>query len=229
MNLSGKLIVIEGTDGSGKATQTKLLQEYLLSKNQKVEVFDFPRYETFFGDFVGRYLRGELGDPATLSPLWKSLPYALDRFGVREDMKNALKAGKTVLCNRYTISNMAHQSTTYKTLKDRKEFWEWLKELEYTQLGLPKEDLVIFLHVPSKIAQDLTKQKGDRAYLRGKKQDVHEEDLDYLTKVELRYLELCQIEKHWRKMHCVDENSDLMPIKSIHQLILDTLKSEYGI
>lgn len=220
MNLSGKLIIIEGTDGSGKATQTKLLQEYLLSKNQKVEVFDFPRYETFFGAFVGRYLRGELGDPATLSPLWKSLPYALDRFGVRDEMKTALSSGKTVLCNRYTISNMAHQSTGYKTLKERKVFWDWLKEMEYVQLGLPREDMVIFLHVPSKIAQDLTRQKGERAYLKGKKQDVHEEDLDYLTKVELRYLELCQIEKHWRKITCTGAENKILTIETIHSLLL---------
>src|SRR3989344_2308491 len=107
----GKIIVIEGGDGSGKATQSKLLIEYLEKNSIPHAYLDFPNYSSFYGKLVGKFLRGEFGDLDSVSPYLASLTFALDRLSSKDTIENHLKAGKIVVMNRYATSNMAHQGS----------------------------------------------------------------------------------------------------------------------
>ena len=154
-NYPGKLIVIEGSDGSGKTTQLQLLKKYIDEKKIKTQTVDFPQYyDSFYGKFIARYLRGEFGDLATVNPYLISFPYALDRLTAAKKIYSWLKSGKIVLLNRYTPSNLAHQSSRLEK-KEREEYLKWSLEFEYKENKLPPEDLVIFLYVPYKYAQKL--------------------------------------------------------------------------
>ena len=152
----GKLIVIEGSDGSGKTTQLQLLKKYIdEGRVRKTRTVDFPRYcDSFYGKFIARYLRGEFGDLSTVNPYLISFPYALDRLGAAKKIYSWLKSEKMVLLNRYTPSNLAHQSSRLKG-KEREAYLKWSLEFEYHENKLPVEDLVIFLYVPYKYAQKL--------------------------------------------------------------------------
>jgi len=213
----GKLIVIEGNDGSGKGTQLKLLIDYLKKKNIPFEQFDFPQYEkTFFGNLVRRFLSGELGRVEKVSPYLAALPFAADRWQVKDKIKAALNDGKIVICNRYTPS-IVYQLVKVAPAK-RREFLQWGKELEYQVFGLPKEDWVIFLYLPFNFAQKLIEKRG-----RGK--DEYEKNVAYLKKVEKLYLWLCEKEKNWIKIDCFLKDKILCP-QTIHQKILAILKEK---
>src|SRR5258708_33214335 len=143
----GKLIALEGIDGSGKRTQLELLAGAFNARGLAGYRISFPRYESFFGKLVGRYLNGGFGALNAVDPHLSALLYAGDRFETKAEIEAALSAGKTVLADRYIGSNMAHQSARV-TPEQRAEFLEWLKRLEYGLYALPQEDLVIYLHVP---------------------------------------------------------------------------------
>jgi len=220
----GKLIVIDGTDGSGKATQTKLLVDYLKKKKCRVKYIDFPRYySSFHGGMVGRYLRGEFGGLSEVDPYLASLTYALDRLTAKEELEDWLRAGNIIVANRYTSSNMAHQTARIKKSK-REKFLRWLVEMEYKVHKLPKEDITIFLHLPVEMGQKLVDKKGKRAYLAEKKRDLHEANLKHLKEAEKMYLELAKKFKHWVKIECLDEKGETLSRKKIHQKILFLLQ-----
>lgn len=223
-NNKGKLIVIEGTDGSGKGTQTKLLVDYLEKLKKKVFIVDFPRYDTFFGKMVGRYLNGEFGDVRQVSPYLVSLTYAMDRAGAKIEIEKSLKNGRYVIANRYTFSNMAHQSANLPP-KERTKYIKWNEELEYVVNGIPKEDLIIFLHVPTQFTQNLVDKKEKRNYT-VKKRDIHERNKDHLLEAEKQYLWLCGHYQHVRKIECIDKKGNLRSIGDIHQEVIDLLQKE---
>ncbi len=119
----GKLIVIDGGDGSGKTTQANLLVDYLKKRGFKVKYYDFPRYySSFHGKLVGRFLAGEFGSLDSVSPYLASLAYALDRASVKEEMEEWLAKGGIIICNRYVTSSMAHQSARLPE-KERKKIY----------------------------------------------------------------------------------------------------------
>src|SRR3989338_3434684 len=124
----GKLIVIDGTDGTGKTTQTKLLYNYLKAKRIKTAVFDFPQYNTFFGKLIARYLLGELGGLNDTSHYLSSLPFVLDRLYARNKMIALLRRGCVILANRFVSSNAAHQAAKLKTSTAQNIFLEWIYE-----------------------------------------------------------------------------------------------------
>lgn len=225
MTKIGKLIIIEGGDGSGKQTQSLLLQEYLKKKSWQVKYFDFPRYGSFYGKIVGRFLVGEFGEMKTVSPYLISLAYALDRASAGQEMTDWLKKGGLIICNRYVTSNLAHQSARLPEEK-RKEYISWVEELEYKLNKLPKEDLIIYLYVPYKIGYNLTKNNGNPACLKGKKMDLAEEDLDHRQKSEQMYLGLCQNRKNWVKINCLNKKGKMRTREDIHQEILRILKEK---
>lgn len=216
MEKKGKLIVFEGIDGSGKATQAKLLLTSLKKRGYKTEYIDFPRYhDSFHGKVVGRYLKGEFGELTEVNPYLASLSFALDRLTAKDELKRFLAQGKIVIVNRYVSSNMAYQAARLKE-SQRKAFLRWLSEMEYKVHALPKEDLVIFLHLAPEIGQKLLDKRGER--------DLYEGSLPYLNKVEKIYLALWHRSKNWLKIECVSGAGDLKTKAEIHRSVVSLLK-----
>jgi dTMP kinase len=217
----GKLIVLEGGDGSGKATQTTLLIGALKTRGVKLQEFDFPRYEgSMFGKLCGEALKGLHGDFRNMSPYIASLPYAMDRVAARSDLEESLSRG-TVICNRYTPSNIAYQSAKLFG-KEKQKFIKFMEEAEYGELGLPKPDLVIYLYVPIEMSQKLIGKKKARSYL-GKQgsRDQHEQDVSYLVRAVQTYLELAEKNRrqNWHIVDCL-EKGVMLSRDEIHQRIL---------
>jgi dTMP kinase len=185
MPATGRLIAIEGTDGSGKATQSKLFAQWLQGQGHDVQTADFPRYHQPSAYFVEKYLSGGYGDLAANGPYRSSLFYALDRFDASFGIRQALAAGKTVVTDRYVGSNMGHQGSKIASASDRRDYFVWNEHLEYDILGLPRPDLNIFLHMPTAIARRLIDQRG--------RHDLHEDDQDHLEKAEQSFMQVCEI------------------------------------
>ena len=216
--MQGKLIVFEGSDGSGKTTQVELLRAYFEKKNTPHIAFDFPRYaDSFHAKIVAQYLSGEYGDPTKQSPYLASLAYALDRLATREEIYYALNDGKIVLANRYVSSNKAYQAAKLPVAK-RKEFFNWLDELEYSVNKVPREDLVIFLFVPIEFSMKLAKEREKK--FGGT--DLHEDNRDYQRQVEKTYVQLAK-NPHWIKIDCIADNS-LRSKADIHKQVISVLK-----
>ncbi len=220
----GKLIVIDGSDGSGKTTQANLLMKFFKNQGFKVKIYDFPRYySSFHGRLVGRFLRGEFGNLETVSPYLASLAYALDRASVREEMEDWLNQGGIIICNRYVSSNMAHQGARLPQDK-RQEFLDWIDELEYRQHKMPRPDLFIYLYVPWKIGMELTAKKASqRRYVKGA--DIQEKDLYHRQEAEKMYLYLSKHQKKWVKIDCV-VNNKILPIEEIHKKVLQVVREK---
>src|SRR3989344_8450547 len=187
MAKKGKLIVIDGTDGSGKATQTDLLVKHLKRDGKKVKVVDFPDYySNFFGKFIGHCLSERYYDFVKVHPKIASVLYAADRFESSEKMTRWLKEGNIVIANRYASANQIHQGGKISNPRKRENFLKWLAEMEYKVFKIPKPDAVFYLNVPIPIVLRLIRErnkKEQRAYLgkkKAKKQDVHEKDVKFL-------------------------------------------------
>lgn len=215
----GKFIVIDGTDGSGKGTQTDLLINSLKEKGIDVVVTDFPQYDEPSSYFVAKYLRGEYGAlNDTLGSKRASLFYALDRFDKSAEMRKWLDEGKYIVSNRYVSASMGHQAGKIEDLKERDEFLDWLHDLEYNICGIPKPDQTLFLYVPPEIGQKLVDKKNDRKYTEGKKRDLLEGDLDHLKKASEAYKYVAD-KFDWITVDCMKEGK-LLSIEEIHQKVL---------
>lgn len=212
----GKLIVIEGTDGSGKATQTKLLAERLKKEGLSVKTIDFPQYGKPSAKKVEDYLAGKFGKLEDVSPYEAAKFYAEDRKDAAPMMEKWLAEGNIIIANRYQQSNKGHQASKIKDTEERKKFMEWIDDLEYNKNKIPKPDAVIFLHVPAEIAQGLVTT-------RGKKKDIHEADLSHLKNAEKTYLDIAKKEG-WLVIECA-KNGKMLPIEEIHNLVWNKIKS----
>ncbi len=220
----GVFIVIEGTDGSGKETQSSLLVEKLRADNYDVALFDFPQYSNPSSYFVQKYLNGEYGDINATGPYTASLFFALDRFDAGKDIRQALSEGKIVIANRYVASNMAHQGTKFSNKSERKGYFIWLDNLEFSILGIPRPDMNFVLRVSADMAQQLVDKKGERAYT-DKKRDLHESDINHMRKSVEVYDELCDMfPEDFERIDCV-RSGKLMSIESIHALIFAKVSS----
>ncbi|OJU13031.1 MAG: thymidylate kinase [Clostridiales bacterium 43-6] len=177
--MSGKLIVIEGLDGSGKGTQTKLLINTLTEKNIPHKKISFPDYNDPSSTLVQMYLRGEFGEDAyAVNAYAASTFYAVDRYAsfFRHWSKD-YHTGKHIIADRYTTSNAVHQ--TVKLPKEQwDEYLDWLYDFEYDHLRIPKPDLVLYLDMPVEVSQVLLsgRYKGDES-----KKDIHERNTNYLS------------------------------------------------
>lgn len=221
-NLKGKLLVIEGADGSGKGTQVTLLIKALKAARVPVAVFDFPQYESsIFGKLVGRALKGEFGDFRHMSPFMTSLPYTLDRVLAKDVIKKALKKG-VVICNRYTPSNVAYQAAKC-TGNARREVISFLEEAEYKALGLPRPNLVMYLYVPPATSFRLIADKNARGYLGAKKgaRDQHEMDRAYQCAVVKVYQTLTSERSDWKLINCA-QRGRMLSREAIHELVVNT-------
>jgi len=203
----GKLIVIDGTDGSGKATQTELLMKRLKKEKIPARKLDFPRYEeNFFGKLIGSCLAGDYGDFASLDPHIASSLYAFDRFETRPLIESFLTRGYTVVLDRYVSSNQIHQGGKIADPKARKKFLSWLDTLEFGVLALPRPDAILYLDVPLSVSQKLLASKGQKekkVYLKGKKKDVVESSQKYLSDSRESALRLVKRQNHWIRVECI--------------------------
>jgi dTMP kinase len=218
----GKLIVLEGTDGSGKRTQMDLLVAALKARNIPVETMDFPRYEdSFFGALAGRMLKGEFGGINSSAPELAVLPFACDRWLLKNDLLKWLLEGKIVVSNRYTASSAVYQASKLPAEKQQ-AFIQWVYKLEQEIIGLPKENLVLFLYMPVSVSQLLLAKKAQRAYLGDKKKDIYEEDQGIQLTVEKLYQELATHQPQWKTIACANESAIRTP-DQIQKDILDVL------
>lgn len=189
----GTFIVIEGTDGSGKSTQFKLLARALRRAGRRVKTIKFPQYGKPSAYLVEEYLNGAYGKATDVGPYKASLFYALDRFQASFQIKRWLEQGYVVLSDRYLLSNAAHQGGKLKGRAARAAYWSWLMNLEYEVLGIVRPNRTLVLHVPSALARRLMNKRGNRTYLKGKaKLDIHEADAKHIRATEAAYLELAR-------------------------------------
>jgi len=216
-------LCIEGGDGSGKGTQYQLLAERLQKERVPLLQVDFPRYGQPSAELVGRYLNNDFGDATKLDPQLASLPYAIDRLAAKPEIEAALGSGKTVLANRFSASNMAHQGAKLASSAKRRAFFQWLHELEHGIMGIPEPDCYLVLHVPAAIAQQRVLQKADRSYT-SKKLDGHEADLQYQQRAEQTYLDLVTtFPKRFILIECVDGDYQKTP-EEIHNEIWNQIQ-----
>ena len=220
---NGVFIVLEGADGSGKATQFRLLSARLRAMGYEVAVFDFPRYDQPSSHFVKKYLNGEYGPAGSVNPYTASLFYALDRYEAAPDIRAALAAGKIVLSNRFVGSNMAHQGSKFGDQIEQRGFFVWEDNLEFELLNIPRPNLNLFLRVPAEISFELISKKAKRPYLT-QAQDEHEKDLDHLKHSVQTYDTLCQLfPKDFKPIEC-SEAGKLLSIPEINDRIWTTIK-----
>jgi len=207
MSPPGKLIAVEGIDGSGKRTQVDLLAKALAERGYSVYSTGFPQYDSWFGRMAGQFLNGDFGDVNALDARLASLLYAGDRFEAKPKLEAALAVGQIVLADRYIASNLAHQGARVEPAK-RAEFIEWLKHLEYEIYGLPPESLVLYLRVPAVQAQQLVKLKALRSYTTAK-HDILEANLRHLETAAEIYDDLAK-QAPWATIQCFDSAANAM-------------------
>lgn len=217
----GKLIVFEGIDGSGKATQTKLLCKYIQQKKLKYAQIAFPQYKkSFFGKLVGRYLKGEFGGVNEVSAYLAAVLYAGDRFEAKDFILKNLNENKIVIADRYAASNIAHQGAKLLP-KERDDFFRWLSRLEYEIYKIPKEDATVFLNIDNKKAFLLRRK---RELLKNTEADIHEKATGYLLEVEKLYKRLASQGKNWIKIDCLNKSKKIKTPLQIHKEIIKALK-----
>ena len=212
--MSGKLIVFEGTDGSGKATQAKLLCETLAQRGIAYREIDFPRYGNPFAEPANLYLHGALGNrPGDVNAYAASVLYAVDRFAsYKEDWGGFYEEGGIVVANRYTTSNAVHQASKLPEA-EWEGFFRWLFDFECGKLGLPLPDLVVYLDMPTEQAGRLLRSREASTHTKG---DIHEVDTGYLAlcrKTALRAADCLG----WVKIPCVDGAGALRSMEDIHR------------
>ena len=223
----GRLIVIEGTDCSGKETQTNLLLEKLREDNFKVKKYSFPNYNSATGKIVGGPYLGKdyicdgwfKEGASNVDPKVSSLYYAADRkyniWVIEEDLKN----GIDVILDRYVYSNMAHQGGKLTTREERLKMFDWLEKLEFDLLELPKASVKVFLHMPFEASQKLKAKR--QTY---EKMDQLESSKEHLLMAETAYLELSE-KYNFYKIECAKENEP-KTIEEINQELFDYVRKQ---
>lgn len=223
----GKLIVIEGTDCSGKETQAKLLLEKLRNEGIKIEERGFPMYDTPTGYIVGACLLGKphMGESifeegtTNVPPKVAALYYAADRLYNIESINKMLDDGINVILDRYVESNMGHQAGKLKDKQDKLNMMNWLEKLEYDLLELPKPDIVMFLYMPYQYSVELRNKREEAA-------DGAERDVEHLKNAESTYSLMAE-KYNYNIIHCVKDDK-IRAIEEInndiYSLVIDKLK-----
>ncbi len=211
----GKLIVIEGTDGSGKSTQFSLLSQHLQTDKIPFKHLVFPRYQEESSALIRMYLGGQFGSkPTDVNACAASAFYAVDRYAsYKMDWGNWYEEGGLVLSDRYTTSNAVHQASKEKP-EDRQKFWSWLYDFEYDKLGLPRPDMVIYLDVPTDYTEKLLRHREQDT---GTQADIHEQDMQYLALCRQTGRAAAQF-YGWKIISCV-ENGQMRSKEDIHREI----------
>ena len=217
----GKLIVFEGTDGSGKSTQFELLAKRLEAEQIGFQRLRFPQYEEPSSALIRMYLGGAFGDdPEAVNAYAASTFYAVDRYASYQRVwKDYYQGGGLVVSDRYTTSNAVHQGSKVPE-GERAEFFHWLYDLEYDRMGLPRPDLVVLLDMPVELSEQLMRKREQST---GTHADIHERDEDYLKKC--RDVALHAAEYYgWRTVSCAKDGV-IRSVEDIHEEVYAIVKS----
>ena len=219
--MSGRLIVFEGTDGSGKATQSRLLCHHLRREGFEMKNIDFPRYGKPSAAMVQEYLDGNLGKrPGDVNAYAASLFYAMDRYAsYKQDWGDFYEAGGLVVADRYTTSNAVHQASKLPE-GERREYLDWLFHLEYGLLGLPKPDLVIYLDMPTEITARMMLKREAATNTHA---DIHEQDDAYLRSCRENAREIVR-GCGWTHIDCARDGAPRTP-EDIHAQVWDLVRA----
>lgn len=217
----GKLIVLEGTDGSGKSTQFHLLTQRLEAEGVAFRKLVFPQYSEPSSALIRMYLNGEFGrHPGDVNAYAATAFYAVDRYASFQKVwRKEYEAGGLILSDRYTTSNAVHQGSKLAP-PQRRAFFQWLEEFECDRLGLPRPDLVIYLDVPTDLTEVMLRKRERDTHTRG---DIHEQDLHYLRLCRETGQEAAAY-FHWHIISC-DWEGALRPISEIHQDIYNLVQT----
>jgi len=224
--MRGKLIVIDGTDGSGKGTQTEKLVERLKAEGHSVFMLDFPQYGERSAVMVEDYLNGKFGTAEEVGPYRASIFYACDRFAAAAEAKKRIENGEICICNRYVSANMGHQAGKIDSDEEKDKFLDWLKDLEFRIFGIPEPDCQILLYANPEVAQKLVDKKGARDYVGGEKRDIHEADINHLKNASSAFL-YCAKKFDWAVVECTP-GDEMRSIEDIHEEIYSLVKKEIG-
>ena len=217
-----KFIVIEGTDGSGKATQTAMICKLLEEKGLPYKKLTFPRYDHPSATLLKMYLGGEFGsDPTSVNAYAASTFFTVDRYAsFKTDWKDFYEAGGIVIADRYTTSNAVHQASKLEG-EAREQYLDWLFDFEYNLMGLPAPDKVIFLDMPSELTFKLIEKR------QGEAGDIHERDHAYLEKCRANALDVCD-RFGWTHICCGDGDR-IKSIEEIHREIMAEIGGVLGL
>lgn len=222
----GNLIVLEGMDGSGKSTQTRLLARYFEEKGMSVKQFHFPTGEGFSGKMINDFLQGNFGKADEVDPYFVAMLYALDRKKMAKTMYDWLEQYDVVLLDRYTLSNVAYQCAKLPVFESRMALSSWILDLEHGINHLPSADLTLYMGAPLPfISKQLSRNRQGKArdYLEGK-EDIHEKDIALQREVNEVYTIFCEDWEDIVFVNCVDAGGEMRGSQEIHQEILGILR-----
>lgn len=219
----GYIVVIEGTDGCGKQTQSRELLRRLTDRGYDVRLQSFPNYESQSSGPVKMYLGGEFGDVNSLNPYQASSLYAVDRLCTyNKDLKAFYENGGILILDRYVQSNMIHQAGKAKSLDEVDELLDWLNEFEFGTLKLPKPDRVIFLDVPVDVSLRLMEERG--IHKTGTAKDVHEQDPNHIRHA-YNAGKYVGEKFNWDIINCTS-NSQMKSVEEISDIIWERVKGD---
>lgn len=214
----GTFIVIDGTDASGKKTQTALLVEHLKKEGKLVKTIDFPRYKTnLIADQIRNGLDGKISgfDFLSLPPKIASILYAADRVESKEEIETWLREGNYVIADRYVSSNQIHQGGKIRDENEREEFLTWLDSLEFDRLKLPRPDIIVYLHVPVEISVELARK---RAVTSGEFPDVAEASVRHQRESQESALHVIKRSNKWVRIDCAPQGR-MLSVEEVHSQI----------
>ena len=213
--MQGKLIVFEGTDGSGKATQSRMLTQRLQQEGLELKKLEFPRYKEESSALIRLYLDGKFGSHAEdVNAYAASTFYAVDRFAsYRQDWGEFYEAGGLVIADRYTTSHAVHQATKLPA-EELQAYLEWLFHFEFDLMGLPAPTKVFYLDIPTEVTEKMMRKREADNHVRP---DIHEQDGEYLRRCRenaQKVVDFCG----WEKISCV-RDGELRTVEDIHEEI----------
>lgn len=216
--MQGKLIVIEGADGAGKATQTKLLTDRLKQEGVAVKTMEFPRYEdTFFGTYIKEWLDGEHGDFVELDPRLSAVLFAGDRFESRDQLTTWLAEGNHVILDRYVSATLLHQGAKLNDVEKRGAFILWVERLEHEIFGAPRPDLVVYLDMPPEMRHALLTTDESKPKL-----GHTETNEEYQAKLPDCAEHVASM-SHWKIIKCMDDKK-LRSKEAVHTELYGLVK-----
>lgn len=221
----GKLFVIEGLDGSGKETQTKLLEERLKKNGYNVILASYPNYKSDSSALVKMYLNGDFGDnPEDVDPKVASVFYAVDRYATfKKEYEKFYRQGGIIIADRYVTSNMVHQACKIDDPEKKGEYISWLVDFEYNMMKIPSPDRIFFLDINPEVSRKLIKNRKNK-FSEEKEKDIHEKNLDYLKKA-YDNIEFLVKNCGFERIECTRGDA-LKSIEEINDILYEKIKEE---